>query len=313
MGRRYYELPPLATLLAFEAAARHLSVKHAAGELNVTPGAVSHQIKALEGELGVALFRRVHRGIALTQPGEDLYGVLSHSFRKTADVLRDIREAGANPAVTIGATTAVAALWLLPRIGAFWRDNPDIRINHRVSDQEYELRRGELDLVLRYGRGDWPDQTMLHIFDDQIIPVCSPAFADRHREIAPSDLATLPLIQLDEGPAQWTSWPDWFRAYGLAVNRIQGPSFNNYIIALQAAEDNAGVILGWRRLIEPILSRGGLVPLTGAAIDAPGGFYLTWDRHRDLSRAAALLRDWLANEGDGAEPAETAISSIEFS
>ncbi|MGI9411377.1 MAG: LysR substrate-binding domain-containing protein [Hyphomicrobiaceae bacterium] len=313
MVRRHYKLPPLTTLVAFEAAARHLSLKHAASELNVTPGAVSHQIKALESELGVALFNRIHRGVSLTQPGEELQAVLTRSFQQTAATLERIRESGRNPAVTIGATTAVTALWLLPRIGAFWRVHPDVRINHRVSDQEYELRRAELDLVLRYGSGEWPEQMSLHIFDDDIIPVCSPEFAQKHRGTTLDTLDQLPLIQMEGAHAQWTTWPTWFSAQGINVGRINGPSFNNYVIALQAAEDSAGVILGWRKLIAPIMARGGLVALTNATISAPGGYYLTWDRHRDLSPSAALLRDWLVREAVSVRTGDTAIGSIEFS
>lgn len=142
-----------------------------------------------------------------------------------------------------------------------------------------------------------PEQTSLRIFADEIIPVCSPDFAVRHGDATVATLPSLPLIQLEGVDADWTTWRDWFRVLGFDAPRVTGPTFNNYTIALQAAEDGAGVALGWRKLIEPILSRGTLAPLTTASIPSPGAFHLTWSRHRELSSAAALLRDWLAREG----------------
>ena len=151
--RRYYDLPSLTALASFEAAARHLSVKAAAEELNVTPGAVSRQIKALEAELGLALFTRLHRGLALTREGEELAGVLARGFGQVALLLRDFRGRSQGRNVTLGSSNAFASLWLMPRLGAFWRAHPEITVNHMISDRAADLRVPEVELRIRYGGG----------------------------------------------------------------------------------------------------------------------------------------------------------------
>src|SRR5215475_12139870 len=120
MVRRYYDLPSLTALAVFEASARHLSFKLAAAELNVTPGAVSRQIKAIEDELGVPLFARLSTGVALTSAGEDLYRVLSNSFSRAADVVRTVKRGDRSKNVTLACTDAFATMWLIPRMPDFW-------------------------------------------------------------------------------------------------------------------------------------------------------------------------------------------------
>ncbi|GAB5507192.1 MAG: transcriptional regulator GcvA [Rhizobiaceae bacterium] len=293
MVRRFYRLPPLTTLATFEAAARHQSVKHAAAELNVTPGAVSHQIKALEGEVGTQLFRRVHRGIELTGAGHELYAVLSRGFQETASVLDRLRAENPGAEIQVGASTAVAALWLMPRITDFWSQHPDIRISLYISDDVNELLASRSDLMIRYGSGDWPDCKAEHVFDDELMPVCSPDFA-RANPVADVDaLAELPLIQMHSVDAGWTTWREWFAMVGRPGAAIKGPSFNNYTIALQAAENGTGVALGWRRLIAPRLEADALVPLTDISVEAPGAFYLCLRRERSSKPDLDLLLDWL--------------------
>ena len=134
MTRRHYSLPPLTTLSSFEAAARKLSFKDAATELNVTPGAVSHQIKALEGELGVALFDRKHRGVDLTPHGLKLFHSLERSFLDISRVLAQIQRSAEDTSVSVAATTAVSSLWLTPRITRFWKEHGNVAVNQVVSD-----------------------------------------------------------------------------------------------------------------------------------------------------------------------------------
>lgn len=293
MTKRYYGLPSLTQLAAFEASARHLSMKQAAAELNVTPGAVSHQVKALEYEIGAELFKRVHRGIELTEAGAELYAVLSSAFSRTAAVIEKIG-AGTNDAtVTIGASTAVASLWLMPRIGRLWQAHPELLINHRVSDRPFDLDRSDIDLVVRYGSGSWEGETAIQLFTDMVGPVCSPGFAASHTIRNRNDLFALPLLQLEAVDSGWMSWREWFVLGGSDVGRIDGPKFNNYSIALQAAEEGTGVVLGWTRLIESYLSTGRLVPLGDLSIPAPGAFYLTWNSRDQLDPSVTIVRDWL--------------------
>ncbi|MGO1120620.1 LysR substrate-binding domain-containing protein [Rhodovibrionaceae bacterium A322] len=293
MARRHYNLPPLTTLAAFEAAARHLSFKSAAQELNVTPGAVSHQVKALEGELGISLFLRRHRGVDLTSAGVVLSQVLAQSFTQTAAVLERLRVEQGPQSVTIGASTAVTMLWLMPRISAFWRDHPDILVNQRTSDVVGDLNRPGIDLRIQYDLDPDAVDNRALLFRDRIMPVCAPGYLSDREQPDLEELASLPLIHLDGVDVKWTSWRDWFDAQNYNGPIRRAISVNNYTIALEVARDGKGIALGWERLVAPLLESGQLEVCSKAQLPSPGGIYLTWSDEELLSAPARTLRDWL--------------------
>jgi LysR family glycine cleavage system transcriptional activator len=297
MPPRPYDLPSLTTLAAFEAAARHASVKRAARELNVTPGAVSRQVKALETDLGVMLFTRVHRGLELTAEGMELAGVLGRGFAQAAETCRRLREKGDTPSLTLGASTAVAGLWLIPRIGRFWREHPEITVNHVISDEPADMRRGDVDLWIRYGQGPWRGETAVRLFGDRLFPVCGPGFAREHAAVTPEELPALPLLRLKGVDPGWPDWEDWLDWAGVRHGPLTGRSVNNYTILVQAARDDQGVALGWERLVRPLLERGVLTRLTDLAFDSPAAYFLTWPEDRTPSPAMELFRDWLLGAG----------------
>lgn len=292
MARKHYDLPPLTTLATFEVAARRLSFKDAAGELNVTPGAVSHQIKALESELGVALFQRRHRGVTLTEHGLVLFHELEGSFTRISTVLTRLRRAAGETAVTIAATTAVSSLWLTPRLTAFWKAHGGIAVNQQLSDKP-EPRRQDADLQIRYGDIDAEETVTFPLFRDELVPVCSPAFADAHPQPDLETLAQLPLIHPDADDLTWTTWRTWFTQLGYHGDIAKGLKVNNYTIALQAACDDMGVVLGWKRLVRPHIERGVLVPLGRHEIPAPASFYIVSDPDDMIAANAQTVRDWL--------------------
>ncbi|MGB3146844.1 MAG: LysR substrate-binding domain-containing protein [Paracoccaceae bacterium] len=292
MARRHYNLPPLTTLAAFEAAARHLSFKEAAQELNVTAGAVSHQIKALEGEIGLALFDRLHRGVALTPQGEALFAALRGAFHDISRVLTEVRRSTDDKSVTICATSAVSSLWLTPRIGQFWRDHPDIAVNQIVSDRPM-TDLAKADLFISYGAPRSPLSGAEVLFKDMLQPVCAPELANRIKGTALADLAQERLIHLDSTEASWTNWQHWFAALGYGGPVAKGLKVNNYMIALQAAQDGAGLVLGWQRLIDPLLKTGMLVALGPHTMAAPELFYIAQSDRDNANRAAATLKNWL--------------------
>jgi len=290
MARKHYNLPPLTTLAAFEAAARLGSFKSAADELNVTPGAVSHQVKALETEIGAALFHRRHRGVDLTPDGIALFEVLARGFGDIADVLRRLRAVRRDASVTIGATTAVSSLWLTPRLGRFWREYPDIAVNQHVSDYNPDRTFG-LDLQIRYGGEDLLQQGGHLLFTDTLMPVCSARYAARALDDSLETLAGLHLIHMLAEDLNWTTWRTWFALLGYrgAINHTH--SVNNYTIALQVARDDGGVVLGWRRLVQPLLETGDLVALARWEVEAPQAFYILSDS--EPAASTRTLRDWL--------------------
>jgi LysR family transcriptional regulator, glycine cleavage system transcriptional activator len=292
MARRFYDLPPLTTLAAFEAAARHLSLKNAAGELNVTPGAVSHQVKALEGDLGATLFVRRHRGVELTEEGSRLFSTLAESFVRISHRLREIRQRNRGTRVTIGATSAVASLWTARLLAGFWREHPDVTVDQLVSDDSFGTA-PELDMFIRYGRDANTSWDHHALYRDVLVPLANPELAAELHDPSLETLAAQRLIYLDASDQSWTRWSDWFGALKCTAPQTQGLRVNNYMIGLYAAVDGLGVALGWRRLVDPLIRRGELVVVGRHSVPAPHRFYLVTRPDGELSDAARTLRDWL--------------------
>ena len=301
MARRYYQLPSLTGLSTFDACARHGSFTAAAGELGVTLGAVSRQIKALEAELDCPLFLRLHRGVELTAEGIDLFQILSTSFQQIGRLCQEFRSRAGSAEVTLAATTAFAALWLMPRIGGFWQQYHDINLNHAISDNPLDSGFLNADIRIRYGDGTWRGEHTTRLFDDRIYPVCGRAFAERHElhnDLDSSeDLLKHPLLQLDSVDPAWTGWELPLAQWGCDVGRANFRRFNNYVVALQAAEENQGILLGWHSQVGALVDSGKLVRIGAMEIEAPGSFYLTWAENRPLSESASRLHDWLLEVG----------------
>ncbi|MCW2242000.1 LysR substrate-binding domain-containing protein [Azospirillum canadense] len=306
MTSRFYRLPSLTALATFEASARHRSVKRAAEELNVTPGAVSRQIKGLEEELGIQLFGRSQSGMALTSEGETLYATLSDAFRRTADTVDAIRAGRPQRPVTLACTDAFAKCWLMPRMSDFWHRFPDIVVNHLVTDNAHGFRRAEVDLRIRYGLGAWPDEISVQLFEETIYPVASPALAERYRGIALADLPALPLLHVDWVDPDWTGWDEFLRRGNIPHAPLLGRRFSNFAFALQACQAGQGVAIGWHRMVREHVAAGTLVPLTDLKLRAPGAYYLTWNRNLAMSDAVRTVRDWIVEQAAKEAAQETA-------
>jgi LysR family glycine cleavage system transcriptional activator len=297
MARRYYQLPSLTGLNTFDACARHGSFTAAAGELGVTLGAVSRQVKALEAELDCPLFLRLHRGVELTAEGLDLFQTVSSSFQQIGRLCQEFRKRAQSTDVTLAATTAFASLWLMPRIGGFWQQYQDINLNHAISDNPLDSGFVNADIRIRYGDGVWRGEETVKLFDDRIYPVCGRGFAERHDLQQPGDLLDYPLLQLDSVDPAWTSWALPLQRWGCDVRLARLRRFNNYVVALQAAEENQGIVLGWHSLVGALVERGKLARIGSMEIEAPGSYYLAWADNRPLSQSASRLRDWLVEVG----------------
>lgn len=293
MVYRYYRLPSLTSLAAFEASARHRSITRAADELNVTPGAVSRQIKGLEEELGVPLFGRGQAGLTLTADAEALYAVLAQGFSRTAETVQVIRSGNRVRRVTLACTHAFASQWLMPRMGDFWRRFPDITVDHLISDDARDFRRAEVDLRVRYGFGAWPDETSALLMKETIYPVAGPEFARRHAGCGAADIPDLPLLHVDWVDAEWTGWDELLRRAGIPHGALPGRRFSTFGVVLQACQEDQGLAVGWHHLVRATVDAGRLVPFTELRIPSPGSYYLSWNTNRELSEAARTLRDWL--------------------
>jgi DNA-binding transcriptional LysR family regulator len=298
MVRRPYNFPSLNGLAAFEAAGRHMSFTEAAAELNVTPGAISKQIKQLESEVGVRLFVRLHRALDLTSEGAALLTSLRESFQHISETLQGLDAARRVKTVSIGTTSAFAQFWLMPRLGRFWKEHQDIVVDHVISDRGHDRWSTRVDLRVRYGSTPFPDEEAHKLFDDRIIAVASPAFlASRDVTDLPA-LAAQPLLSVEGVDWTWTTWADFFRSQGAKPGRLNIRRFNSYVIAVQAARDGQGIVLGWERLLTSLLADGSLVQVGPFAMAAPDSFYLCCHSLAHASAEAQILHGWLLRNID---------------
>jgi DNA-binding transcriptional LysR family regulator len=181
-------------------------------------------------------------------------------------------------------------------MGSFWRANPEVVVDHLVSDSPRDFRRADVELRIRYGFGAWPDEIAQLLLSEMIYPVCSPAFAERHAGASANDIPNLPLLHVDWVDKEWTDWDELLRRAEISHGPLLGGRFNNFAVTMQATQDDQGIAVGWHRLVHPLIAAGKLVRFTDLHMPAPGSYYLTWNDKRELSDAAKRLRIWLINE-----------------
>lgn len=313
----YRNLPPLSALRAFEAAARHLSFTKAAEELGVTPAAVSHQIKGLEDFLGVILFRRLTRALRLTEAAQGALPTLREGFAKLAEASDRLRAPADSTVLTVSVGPSMAAKWLVPRLEGFRRVRPDLDLRLDANDALVDLSRGEVDVALRYGRGDYPGLRADCLFDERFFPVCAPALMDGpHPLRAPADLRHHTLLHLDwrmEDPTA-PNWRMWLLAAGVeCLDAAKGPRYNVESVLMQAAISGQGVALASHALVQDDLTDGRLVKPFELSVTDQGGFryYVVSTRARAKEPKIAAFRDWVLAEAvrfesDRTEPATPA-------
>ena len=294
MPDRPEPLPPLQNLRAFEAAARLASFTAAARELCLTQGAISRQIRTLEERLRVVLFERGDRGVRLTPPGRRYHEVVSESLFSIAAATRELVAGDDDTTVTVGTSSAIASLWLMPRLTGFRRRAPELEIRVLASDRDFERNSDEVDLVIEYARRPLTGEGVWPLFDEEIFPVCSPDYLDgRAVPERPGELLGETLLVLDDDHPDWMGWTEWLSCAGVEMAGLRHPiRINSYPTLLQAAAAGEGVALGWRHLVDEFLAAGTLVPLLADAMKAPGAFYLRTTRPAADDSPVARLRDW---------------------
>lgn len=286
-------LPPLSSLRAFEAAARHGSFKQAAAELAVTPTAISHQIRSLEDHSGLTLFDRRTRQVVLTAAGAELYPVLRDGFDAFVDVLTRLTKPAERAQVRISATIAFTAKWLVPRVANFQLLHPEVDLQLHASDEPVDLRSGGTDLAIRYGTGHYPGLEAQLLFADEFAPVANPMLGVS----SPQDLVCVPLIEFEwrrRHPHNPT-WACWFTAAGLADSPGQARlRFSDESHAIQAAVAAQGVALVSLPLVHDDLSAGRLVRLFGPTL--PGYAHHLLKRPDSASTPVDAAANWLLSE-----------------
>ena len=285
-------LPPMQALRAFEAAARAHSLTKAAQALNLTHGAISHQIKSLERTLGVQLMERAGRGIRLTDEGERFASRVRAAFAELAAAMNEIA-ARANPRqLRVSVVPSFAARWLLPRFGRFLAAYPDVDLDVRANMAYVDFNRDDADVAIRYGYGDWPDVSVEHLLDDRFFPVCSPRLANGRLPARPRDLALHTLLRAED-----EFWKPWFEAAGLDwPEPTRGPIFNDSSHVMQAAAEGQGIALARQSLLGNDLRNGVLVRLFDIDVPSPRKYYLVYPPRTASSSKLALFRTWLHEE-----------------
>ena len=283
-------LPSTSMLMALDAAARAGSFTAAARELNLTQGAISRQVSALEDQLDVVLFERAGKTILLTEAGK-IYA------REVGIALQAIRNASLNAMTNpLGGILNLAILptfgtrWLMPRFPSFLKENPNITVNFVTKLTAFDFHEENLHAAIHYGQPDWPDATSTFLMSEEVIPVCSPGFLEENPLAQPEDLARLPLLQLTTRP---DAWDNWFRSSDLAPPQEQGMAFEQFSIIAQAAVAGLGVALLPKFLIQSELDRKELVVILNMPTKSEAGYYLVTPADKSEHAPVAALREWL--------------------
>ena len=289
-------LPPLIAVRYFEAAARHLSFTKAAQELHVTHSAVSHQIKALEEWLGVPLFRRLNRSLMLTEAGQAYARPVRESLEKLGEASRALRSREQTGTLTVSVIPSFAAKFLVPRLGGFRRAHADIDVRISASERLVDFAREDVDVAIRYGRGNWPGLRIDRLVRENIFPVCSPQLLAGPAALrVPADLLQHTLMHDSDWPE--SMWQRWLAVAGVKAEQLKPSlSFNYSNLMIQAAIDGLGVALSQEALVRDDLASGRLVrPFD---IDMPGdyAYYVVTPEAAAERPKVKAFREWLLAE-----------------
>jgi len=294
-------IPHLTALRAFEAAARHLSFQVAAGELGLSPSAVSHQIRSLEKYLEVRLFDRLTRAVALTEAGEALRPGVEEGFRRIEDAVRQVRSLKTHAVIVVSAGPAIAAKWLVPRLYHFEERYPAIEVRITTSNRTVDLERGDIDIAIRHGLGKYEGLETTRLFGEAYVPMCSPGLLNSGpwplRK--PDDLAHHRLLHDDAAafPGRAPGWPEWLKAAKVQkVDGKDGRHFAQTDHAVQAAIDGAGVLLGRVAIAAPDLAAGRLVQPFDLKMPSDFGYFFVTRKGRRREKPIAALLEWINEE-----------------
>ena len=287
---------PFNALRAFEAAARHASVTGAALELSVTHSAVSHQIKQLESKLGVTLFHRSNRGLTITAQGQALLPVVMQSFDQISVALDDIHHIDDEKAIHLTTTPSFASKWLVPRMSDWYASTSATRIHLLPSLDYVDFKTDNVDYAIRCGIPPWPGLHHELFMPINLMPVCSPDYAQNHPPVkTPADVLAHNLIHADVGKhSPGEEWCDWMRGCGVdCADKIQGISFHDPALAMQAAADGLGLAIGYLELIDADLHTGKLVAAFEMTVQHQYSYYLVYNKTSQNKPKIAEFHCWL--------------------
>ena len=291
-------LPPLNALRAFEAIARHLSFAKAAEELHVTPAALSHQMRALEDQLGLELFHRRTRAIELTDAGRLIYPGIHAGFESVRNAVGQLERTRDQNIVVISATPGLVAKWLMPRLWRFLRAHPDIDARVSASMKVADFSAEGVDVAIRLSKRLMPDLHAQKLFEDSMLPVCAPRLVEQGLR-KPADLARFPLIHYDFATSMHAPpvWADWFPIAGLqGMDITRGLRVNAADHALDAAVSGAGVVLSHKLIASDDVHAGRLVCPFGPELPLTSAYYFVCPEGHETRPNVRAFRDWLFAE-----------------
>jgi LysR family glycine cleavage system transcriptional activator len=304
-------LPPLTALRAFDAAARHLSFAKAAAELNVTPAALSFQIKSLEEHLGAPLFLRFNRAVQLTDAGRALAPDAKDAFERLAIGWRAAQRAGDHQSLTVTAGPAFTAKWLAPRLFDFAQAHPEIELRFSASLRIVDFARDSVDVAIRFGRGNDAGLYSLPLAEEWVVPVMTPELAARYP--TPESLAEAVLIV--DGSIDFIKpalgWQAWFDAMGVKVTPHYGPRFDQADHAVDAALAGLGVVLGRRALVIKDLAEGRLVAPFPKALKTGARFRFLCPEGTEQKPQVVAFREWILAEIEKTSDTARAMTLME--
>ncbi|MEX2617741.1 MAG: transcriptional regulator GcvA [Alphaproteobacteria bacterium] len=285
-------LPPLNALRAFEATARLMTLAAAAEELNVTPSAISHQIRSLEDALGVPLFHRVNRRLTLTREGRLLLPGLSDAFRRMVSAMSALESNKRQGVLTVSTLETLAMHWFMPRLPSFQDTHPEIEVRISTTIRVVDFEHDDIDLAIRHGRGAWPGLSSDFLFSLETIPVCSPTLATAKAPLDnPADLSRHILLHTDASPDEW---PDWLASAGQpGLTPLRSLIFEKTNFALAAAMKGIGVAIADRHIVAEDIDTGRLIAPFAHALNRDTGYYLVYPSNRAEHPKIRVFRDWL--------------------
>ena len=289
-------LPPLNSLKSFEAAGRLLSFTRAANELNVTQAAVSHQIKLIEDFLGLSLFIRYPRQLALTEQGRSLLPEVIEAFDKVSNAIGAISQEPSSKVISVRLAPSFAAKWLSPRLKYFWLQHPEIDLCLYHAHPAVEFDREQIDIAVTYGKGDWPGVVADPILSLDFYPVCTPAFMSNDRPL--SNINNLRYYSLLHD-ANYECWSDWLKLAGLQqINANKGTIIDDTNVLIQAAVDGQGVALGSSAFVQDLLDSGRLIKPFDITLVNEFAYYVVCPEAHLKNPSVQAFKDWLLDLGD---------------
>lgn len=293
-------LPPLKSLQAFEAAGRHLSFTEAARELNVTPGAISQQIRQLEEFLEIRLFKRMNRQIVLTDAGQLFLPSISNGFERFSEAVQLVRQQSSAGPLTITSAPSFVSKWLIPRLDRFKALHPDIDVRIDTSDRLVDFVHEDIDVGIRFGDGDYPELETIYLFSFDLIPVCSPKLLQQGEGLQKvSDLKNFTLLhsQFDNYDPGWPDWAMWLKVVcSEDVDSSRGIYFNQTDVLFQAAIEGQGVALVASVMAEAEIEAGRLVQPFSQRLPIKMNYHLVTTPQKARVPKVVAFREWILAE-----------------